>query len=170
MKSNHIALAIEHIEKKIYVIRGHRVMFDNDLAMIYNVETRVLNQAVKRNINRFPNDFMFQLTKEEFNNLKSQTVTSSWGGRRSLPYAFTEHGAVMLASVLNSKVALDSSIYVVRAFIKLKEVLSVNKELSKRIDQLEEKYDAQFKGVFEAIRELMKPMGSLTTTKRGVKD
>jgi hypothetical protein len=108
------------IKNMIYEIRGHQVMLDSDLARIYQVETRVLNQAVKRNIDRFPSEFMFQLTEEEFENLKSQFVTSSWGGRRKLPSAFTEHGVVMLSSVLNSKIATQINITVVNAFIDMR--------------------------------------------------
>ena len=121
-------------------------MLDSDLAALYGVETRVLNQAVNRNLRRFPSDFIFRLTKQEFEDLKSQFVTSSsvsdkstWGGRRTLPYAFTEHGAVMLATVLNSKVAVEASIKVVRAFVKFREVLEKHKEIAKKFELLEEK-------------------------------
>lgn len=147
----------------IFTVRGQKVMIDEDLATLYGVETRALNQAVKRNLSRFPVDFMFQLTKEEFENLKSQSVISSWGGRRKLPYAFTEHGAVMLASVLNSPQAVEASIFVVRAFVKLREFLAGQNELSKRVDDLEEKiseleeqHDAKFHQVFEALRRLIR--------------
>jgi hypothetical protein len=119
----------EEIISQIYFIRGRKVMLDSDLARIYSVETMVLNQAVKRNAERFPIDFMFQLSRQELSNLISQTVISSWGGNRKLPFVFTEHGALMLSSVLNSSSAIDASIYVVRAFVKLREVLSMHREL-----------------------------------------
>jgi hypothetical protein len=109
----------ENIASKIFVLRGKRVMLDSDLAEIYNVETKMLNRAVKRNQKRFPNDFMFQLSNEEWDNLKFQNGTSSWGGRRTLPFAFTEHGTIMLATVLNSQRAIDASILVVQAFVRL---------------------------------------------------
>ena len=152
----------DEIISQIYFIRGRKVMFDSDLARIYGVETRILNQAVKRNANRFPIDFMFQLTQEELSDLMSQIVISSWGGRRKLPFAFTEHGALMLASVLNSPSAIAASIYVVRAFVKLREVLSMHQELSEKISDLErrtfEKLDEhsdQLLLVFQALRELV---------------
>ena len=154
----------DEIISQIYFIRGRKVMLDSDLARIYGVETRILNQAVKRNINRFPADFMFQLTNEELSNLMSQIVISSWGGRRKMPFVFTEHGALMLASVLNSSTAIDASIYVVRAFVKLRELLTIHKELADRIDDLErrtfEKLDEhadQLLLVFQALRELVTP-------------
>ena len=152
----------DEIISQIYFIRGRKVMFDSDLARIYGVETRILNQAVKRNANRFPIDFMFQLTQEELSDLMSQIVISSWGGRRKLPFAFTEHGALMLASILNSPSASAASIYVVRAFVKLREVLSMHQELSEKISDLErrtfEKLDEhsdQLLLVFQALRELV---------------
>ena len=152
----------DEIISQIYFIRGRKVMFDSDLARIYGVETRILNQAVKRNANRFPIDFMFQLTQEELSDLMSQIVISSWGGRRKLPFAFTEHGALMLASILNSPSAIAASIYVVRAFVKLREVLSMHQELSEKISDLErrtfEKLDEhsdQLFLVFQALRELV---------------
>lgn len=152
----------DEIISRIYFIRGRKVMFDSDLARIYGVETRILNQAVKRNANRFPIDFMFQLTQEELSDLMSQIVISSWGGRRKLPFAFTEHGALMLASILNSPSAIAASIYVVRAFVKLREVLSMHQELSEKISDLErrtfEKLDEhsdQLLLVFQALRELV---------------
>ena len=145
------------IEQKIYVIRGLKVMLSTDLADLYGVEPKVLVQTLKRNHDRFPDDFMFQLTKEEFLNLKSQIVTSSWGGlRRAMPYAFTEQGVAMLSGVLNSKRAVQVNIAIMRAFVKLREMISTNKELAKKLQELEKKYDMQFKVVFDAIRELMK--------------
>ena len=160
MKKPKALLPSEKIENKIYVIRGHKVMLDSDLAEIYGVETRTLNQAVNRNPHRFPEDFMFRLTKQEYQNLKSQNVISSWGGRRNLPYAFTEHGTVMLASVLNSVVAVEASIHVVRAFVKLREVLTTHKELALKFELLEEKWDKHdddIQALFEAIKQLMQP-------------
>lgn len=162
---------IDRIENKIYMIRGYKVMIDADLAEIYRVETRVLNQAVKRNIRRFPTDFMFLLTKEEMESLISQSVISkrndgkmSRGGRRKLPFVFTEHGALMLASVLNSNVAVEGSIRVVRAFVKLRDVLAAHKELFTKIEKLERmhgrklsKHDKELKILFEAISQLMQP-------------
>ncbi len=145
----------EKIASLIYIIRGKRVMIDSDLADIYSVETRTLNQAVSRNQERFPEDFMFQLSKTEFDILKSQSVMSSWGGRRSLPYVFTEHGSLMLSSVLKSETAINASLNIVRAFVKLREMLASNKELAKKVEELEKKYDEQFKVVFVAIRQLM---------------
>jgi len=147
----------ERIERSILLIRGHKVMFDSDLAELYGVSTKRLNQQVKRNSDRFPEDFMFQLSAEEFANLRSQFATASWGGRRTPPYAFTEHGAVMLASVLNSPVAVRASIEVVRAFVRLRQMLASHEDLARKLAVLEKKYDAQFKVVFDAIRQLMTP-------------
>jgi ORF6N domain len=139
---------------KIYIIRNQRVMMDFDLAEIYGVETKALKRAVKRNLLRFPDDFMFELSEKEFENLRCQIGTSSWGGSRYLPFAFTEHGTVMLASVLNSETAIKASIFVVRAFIKLKQILNTYQLLSDRIDELEDKYDEQLDDIMEAIRAL----------------
>lgn len=150
-KKNEIIPALS-IENKIYIFRGQKVMIDSDLSELYGVETKVLNQAVKRNSSRFPEDFMFQLSMEEFKILKSQIVTSSWGGRRSPPYAFTEHGTVMLASILKSQTAVDVSIQIVKAFVKFRELLTSQTELAKKVDGLENRYNSQFKQVFEAIR------------------
>lgn len=153
----------DDLASAIFLVRGQRVMLDADLAMVYGVETRVLNLAVKRNLSRFPEDFMFQLTKVEYENLRSQLVISRWGGRRYLPNVFTEHGAVMLASVLNSPQAVEASIFVVRAFVKLREFLAAQNELSKRVDDLETKiddlekqHDEKFRQVFEAFRQLIR--------------
>ena len=147
----------ETAQTKIYLLRGHKVMLSVDLAELYQVEPRVLIQAVKRNIERFPTDFMFQTTNQELANLKSQFVTSSWGGSRSLPYAFTEQGVAMLSSVLRSERAIAVNIEIMRAFVKLRGMLEGNRDLARKLDGLEKKYDAQFKVVFEAIRELMTP-------------
>lgn len=148
-----------HLEEKIFNIRGRRVMLDSDLAKIYGVLPKRLNEQVKRNRDRFPPDFLFQLTGEEVDALRSQIATSKpgRGGRRHQPYAFTEHGAVMLASVLNSPAAVHASIQVVRAFVRLREIVGIHKELADKVDALEAKYDSQFRVVFEAIRELMRP-------------
>ncbi len=151
----------EVIEKKIYLIRGQKVILSTHLAEIYEVEVRVLVQAVKRNIERFPEDFMFQLTANEFENLKSQIVISSWGGaRRANPYAFTEQGVAMLSSVLNSQKAIQMNIAIMRAFVKLREILSSHKELVCKLNEFEgkiEKHDTQIQVIFEAIRQLMSP-------------
>jgi hypothetical protein len=148
---------IATIEQRILLLRGHKVLLDSTLAELYAVETRVLLQAVKRNSNRFPDDFMFQLTKPEFDNLRSQTVTSSWGGRRTPPYVFTEQGVAMLSSVLRSPRAVQVNIEIMRAFVRLRRMLAENTELQSRLDQLEDHYDQQFKVVFDAIRKLMIP-------------
>jgi hypothetical protein len=149
----------EYIAGRIASVRGSKVMLTTDLSMLYEVEPRVLIQAVKRNSNRFPTDFMFQLSSEEWHDLKSQSVTSSFhGGSRVAPYAFTDYGVAMLSSVLNSKRAIEVNIQIMRAFISAREILASNAELSKRLDNLEKKYDSQFKTVFEAIRQLMTPL------------
>ncbi|MEK7744412.1 MAG: ORF6N domain-containing protein [Elusimicrobiota bacterium] len=145
------------IERRIFLIRGRRVMLSTDLSGLYKVEPRALVQAVKRNIGRFPEDFMFQLTFVEFSNLKSQSVISSWGGSRVIPYAFTQEGIAMLSSVLRSPRAVQANIAVMRAFVRLREMLAADKDLAKRLDALEQRYDAQFKSVFDAIRGLMAP-------------
>lgn len=149
---------VERIEKKILMIRGEKVMPDTDLADLYEVPVRVLNQAVKRNIERFPADFMFQLTKKEDYSLKSQIVTLKKGRgahRKYLPYVFTEQGVAMLSSVLNSQRAVQVNIEIMRAFVRLRLMLSTNTELSRKLNALEKKYDTQFKVVFDAIRHLM---------------
>ena len=148
-------MPVERITQSIIFIRGQKVMLDADLATLYNVETKVLVQAVKRNIDRFPEDFMFQLTQQEFDNLKSQIVTSSWGGRRYPPYAFTEQGIAMLSSVLRSKRAIHVNIEIMRAFVQLRRMLASHEDLARKLSDLEKKYDAQFKVVFDAIRGLM---------------
>lgn len=145
------------IERQILLIRGQKVLLDSILAELYGVATKVLVQAVKRNLERFPGDFMFALTKQEFNNLRSQIVTSNWGGRRTPPYAFTEQGVAMLSSVLRSHQAVQVNIEIMRAFVRLRKILAENAELTARLDQLEQRYDQQFRVVFDAIRELMKP-------------
>ncbi len=148
---------VETIEQKILLIRGQKVMLDRDLAVLYGVATRDLNKAVNRNLTRFPNDFMVQLTRNEFENLKFHFGTSSWGGTRKLPKAFTEQGVAMLSSVLNSERAVQVNIAIMRAFVKLREIIVSNKDLARKLNELEKKYDTQFRIVFDAIRELMKP-------------
>jgi len=150
----------EAIEQKILMIRGCKIMLDRELARLYRVPTKVLIQAVKRNIDRFPLDFMFQLNEVEFDNLRSQFVTSRWGGRRYLPYAFTEQGVSMLSSVLRSKRAIQVNIAIMRAFVKLRQILSTHKELAHKLAELErkiEKHDTEIKAIFDAIRQLMAP-------------
>jgi phage regulator Rha-like protein len=151
-------ISIERIEQTILLIRRHRVMVDTDLAKLYGVPAKVLNQAVRRNASRFPADFMFQLTGEEATALRSQFVTLKTGrGQHGKyrPYAFTEQGVAMLSSVLHSERAIQVNIAIMRAFVELREIISSNKGLARRLNELEKKYDSQFRVVFEAIRELM---------------
>ena len=149
---------VERIERQILIIRNQKVMLDADLAELYRVETKALNRAVQRNRDRFPADFMFQLTKNEFENLKYQTGTSSsYGGRRYMPYAFTEQGVAMLSSVLRSKRAVQVNVEIMRTFVRLRQLLSSNAALARKLLELEKKYDSQFKAVFDAIRQLMIP-------------
>ncbi len=146
------------VESSIIVVRGQRVMLDRDLAELYGVLTKNLNKAVSRNSERFPGDFMFQLTPEEFKNLKFQIGTSRWGGTRKLPHAFTEQGVAMLSSVLKSKSAVHVNIEIMRVFVKLRQLLLTHADLARKLNALEKKYDAQFRVVFDAIRELMTPV------------
>jgi hypothetical protein len=153
---------IERVQNRILFLRSQKVILDSDLSSLYGVTTTRLNEQVKRNIERFPSDFMFQLTKKEFDILKSQFATSrsGWGGRRKLPYAFTEHGAIMAASVLNSERAVQVSVYVVRAFVQLRLALSANRELAGKLLQLEhklQKHDKQIGALIDAIRQLLLP-------------
>src|SRR3990172_4126161 len=166
MTNKSLITSVAQIESQILLIRGQKVMLDEDLAALYEVETKELNRAVKRNIERFPDDFMFQLTADEFANLrfqfgtsslKSQIDTSRWGGRRYPPYAFTEQGVSMLSSVLHSDRAIHVNIEIMRAFVRLRQMLASHTELSHKLAALEKKYDKQFKVVFDAIRELMIP-------------
>ena len=160
MDNDSISRAV--IEGKIFVIRGQKVMLSTHLASLYRVKVKVLVQSVKRNIERFPADFMFQLTKEELTNLKSQFVTSSWGGiRRANPYAFTEQGVAMLSSILKSKRAIQVNIAIMRAFVKLRKMIYAHKELAGKLSELErkiEKHDHEIIAIFETIRRLMEPM------------
>jgi hypothetical protein len=174
------------LENRIFIVRDQKVMLDSDLAMIYNVETKRLNEQVKRNLERFPSEFMFQLTSEEFDFIRSQNATfktqetlrsqnatleaSQGKHRKYLPYVFTEHGTVMLASVLKSQTAVEASIQIVKAFVKFKEIISSQAVLAAKIEELESKYDDQFKQVFDAIRQLMVYSPEITTIKKGRKD
>jgi len=158
MTNKSLVASVEQIESKMFLIRGQKVMLSMHLAELYEVETRALVQAVKRNIERFPEDFMFQLNPEEFSILKSQIVTSSWGGVRTAPYAFSEQGVSMLSSVLRSDRAIQVNIEIMRAFVRLRQMLASNVELSRKLAALEKKYDLQFKAVFDAIRDLMTPL------------
>jgi uncharacterized protein YjcR len=153
-------IQVQRIEKAIFLIRGQKVMLSSHLAELYDVETRVLNQAVKRNISRFPEDFMFQLSTSEAQQLVSQNVIPHkkyFGG--SLPYAFTEQGVAMLSSVLSSERAIHVNIEIMRAFVRLRRILASHAELARKLEELEKKYDSQFKMVFDAIRQLMAPRG-----------
>jgi hypothetical protein len=158
MDERQLILSAADVESRIFLIRGQKVMLSMDLAELYEVAPKVLMQAVKRNKDRFPADFMFQLALHEFTNLKSQIVTSSWGGvRRAMPYAFTEQGVAMLSGILNSPRAVRVNIEIMRAFVRLRRMLAADKDLARRLDDLEKKYDSQFKVVFDAIRQLMIP-------------
>lgn len=187
-KRQQVIVADDFVERRIYSIRGQKVMLDSDLAGLYGVETRTFNQAVRRNLKRFPEDFMFQLTAEEGESLRSQiaiskraedvslrsqivisnvegdssrsqivTSKTGRGGRRYAPYVFTEQGVAMLSSVLNSEQAVEVNIAIVRAFVRLREMLATHKELARKLEEMEQKYDAQFQVVFHAIRQLMEP-------------
>jgi hypothetical protein len=169
-------ISVEHIEKSIYLIRGEKVMLDRDLAVLYGVSTKAFNQAVKRHKERFPSDFMFQLTMEETQVLRSrsQSVTLKRGQNiKYRPYAFTEHGILMLSSVLSSERAINVNIEIMRTFVRLRGMLASNAELAKKLEDLEQKYDRQFSVVFKAIRELVIPpepkrkqIGFAKTTKK----
>jgi len=158
-------IPIEVIERQIFLIRGQRVMIDRDLAILYGAETRVLNQAVRRNISRFPDDFMFSLTREEIMRISQIVTSSKHPENETLKFsksvmAFSEQGVAMLSSVLNSKRAINVNIEIMRAFVRLRQMLASNVELARKLAALEKKYDAQFKIVFDAIRELMVPPDS----------
>ena len=160
-------LVPESVSQRIHYLRGQKVMLDSDLAFLYNVETRVLVQAVKRNVSRFPSDFMFQLTNEEWAALRSQNVISKErGGRRYLPYVFTEHGTLMLSSILNSETAIEVGLVIVRTFVQLREMLSTHKELAIKLEELERKttsHDQAIAGLIDAIRNLMQSSTSSST-------
>jgi hypothetical protein len=151
------SIPTEIIAAKILIIRGKRVMLDVDLALLYGVKTKRLNEQVRRNKKRFPEDFMFQLTKEEALNLKSHFATSSWGGVRKLPRVFTQEGVAMLSSVLNSEKAIQVNIQIMRAFTQLRRMILSNQDLKRKIEEMERKYDKQFSIVFEAIKQLLVP-------------
>ncbi|MCK4342747.1 MAG: ORF6N domain-containing protein [Phycisphaerae bacterium] len=159
MARTHTTIPAESIEKSIVLLRGQKVMLSHDLAELYGVETKRLVEAVKRNIDRFPGDFMFQLTGDEHTILRSQFASSKQGrgGRRYSPYAFTEQGVAMLSSVLNSPRAIQVNIEIMRAFVRLRQMLASHADLRRKLLALERKYDAQFKVVFDAIRKLMEP-------------
>lgn len=160
-----VAVSPQHIERRIYVLREEKVMLDKDLAELYGVTTFNLNKAVKRNIDRFPDDFMFQLTKEEVEPLRFQIGMSKpagRGGRRTLPYAFTQEGVAMLSSVLRSPRAIEVNIAIMRAFVRLRRLMVSHEDLAQKLTAMERRYDAQFKVVFDAIRELMKPPSKST--------
>jgi len=148
-------ITLEDIARRIYFIRGIKVMLDRDLAELYEVETRVLNQAVRRHKKRFPEDFMFQLTKTEFNNLKSQFVISSWGGVRKMPLAFTEQGVAMLSGILNSDKAIEVNIQIMRAFIKLRHMILEHDELKRELDELRKEMNERFQIVFTVLDKLV---------------
>ena len=188
-KSSDLSIPIEIIERKIYMIRGKKVMFDSDLAKLYGVATKVLNQAARRNAARFPPDFMFQLSDEEVETLRSQIVTSNTqvsiikgvklrfqfgtskkgrGGRQYLPYAFTEQGVAMLSSVLRSERAVQVNIQIMRTFTRLRELLASNEMLRQKIEEVEKKYDQQFQVVFEAIKKLIEPSPEESKPKRRI--
>ncbi len=169
-RTREIILFPDKIESKIFFIRGQKVMLDSELAFLYGIETKVLNQAVKRNKERFPQDFMFQLSSEEAVSLRSQFVTSKSsgkGGQRYLPYAFTEHGILMLSSVLRSTNAVQVNIQIMRSFIKLRDLISNNESLVKKMRLLEDKYDANFKLVFEVLKELAQEKETASKKKIG---
>jgi hypothetical protein len=158
--TKNVVVPDEVVMNKIYLIRGHKVMLDSDLAELYNVETKVLNQSVKRNLLRFPKDFMFQLSEQEFENLRSQIVTSSWGGRRTLPYAFTEQGVAMLSSILNSERAILVNIHIIRIFTRLRELVLTHKDILLKLEKLERKavqHDGDIKLIFKYLKELLDP-------------
>ena len=150
-------VSTEVIATKIFVIRGKRVMLDADLAVLYGVETKRLNEQVARNRKRFPEDFMFQLTEEEANFLRSHFATSKRGGRRYLPYVFTQEGVAMLSSVLNSERAIMVNIQIMRAFVQFRRLLLTHKDLRRKIEEMEKKYDKQFAIVFKALKQLLEP-------------
>lgn len=148
-------IPIETITSKIYLIRNQKVLLDRDLAELYGVETKQLKRAVRRNISRFPEDFMFELSQKEFERLRRQIDTSSWGGTRYPPMAFTEQGVAMLSSVLKSERAIEVNIAIMRAFVRMRKMLATHEDLKRKIEEMEAKYDEQFRMVFEVIRQLL---------------
>jgi phage regulator Rha-like protein len=166
------SVPVEFIERKIYLIRGCKVMLDSDLAELYQVPTKVLNQAVRRNFERFPSDFMFQLNEEELENLRSQIVTSKVGrgGRRYMPYAFTEHGVAMLSSVLSSKRAIALNILIIRAFVRLREYLATHKDLARKLQDIERtqhEHGANIEQIYGYIQQLLEPAPESSKRKIG---
>jgi len=157
LKTSHSS---DFLLEKIALLRGHKVLISNGLADLYQVGHKVMMQAVTRNMARFPEDFMFQLSVDEWQNLKSQIVTSSWGGIRKQPYAFTEQGVAMLSSVLRSPQAIQVNIEIMRTFIQMRQALSQHHELAQRMNALEKNYDVKFKAIFDALRQLMQPTSS----------
>jgi len=151
------------------VFRDQKVMLDKDLAELYNVETKRLNEQVRRNINRFPKSFMFQLTKTEWSNLKSQFATSSWGGRRSEPFVFTEHGILMLSSVLNSEIAIKMSVQIIETFVQLRKIANNYEEIKQKIQQMESQNNNQFSEIYEALQQLLSKPKEQPRTKIGYK-
>ena len=158
---------LEVVERRIVLIRGHKVLLDIHLAELYEVPAKVLNQAVKRNQDRFPEDFMFPLTAAEFENLRLQFASSSWGGRRYPPYAFTEQGVAMLSSVLKSPRAVQVNIAIMRAFVRLRQLLATHRDLAEKLAEMEKIYDKQFKIVFEIIHQLMEPPAEPAKSRMG---
>lgn len=159
-KKNKLAFNESVVISKIYLVRGLKVMLDADLAEMYGVETRRLNEQIKRNADRFPKDFMFQLTTKKFDNLKSQNATSSWGGRRTLPFAFSEYGVLMLSSILNSPIAIKVNIKIMRVYTKLREMLSTNKDILLQMQKIEEKvssHDRNIQTIFDVLKKLINP-------------
>ena len=152
MSQSRAVIPHEFIASKIYVIRGQKVMLDSDLANLYGISTGRLNEAVKRNNYRFPEDFMFQLSDQEFENLKSHFAISSWGGRRTAPYAFTEHGTLMLSSVLNSQKAIEMNLLIIRTFVKLREILSLHQDIAKKIDE----HDRHIANLYDHLERILK--------------
>jgi len=148
---------VEIIAEKIFLIREQTVMLDRDLAELYRVPTGRLNEQVRRNLKRFPEEFMFQMSMEEFKNLKSQFAISSWGGTRKVPFVFTEHGIAMLSSVLNSDRAISVNIQIIKTFIKMRRMMLSYKDLKEKIEKMESKYDKQFRIVFTALKQLLEP-------------
>ena len=167
--ASELLVPVEMIEGRISFVREQKVMLDSELAELYQVPTKVFNQAVRRNRTRFPKEFMFQLSRDEDESLRSQIVTSKIGrgGRRYRPYVFTEQGVAMLSSVLNSERAVQVNIAIMRAFVRLREMVGSNKELATKLEALEKKYDGQFRVVFQAIRKLMQPPPSTTSRRIG---
>jgi hypothetical protein len=166
-----IVLPEETIISKIYRIRNFKVMFDDDLAAMYGVSTKVLKQAVKRNIQRFPHDFMFELTKLEVENLRSQIVTSSWGGTRYMPYVFTEQGVAMLSGILKSVHAIQVNIAIMRAFVQLRQFLESNRELARKLDELEKAvagHDEKIGQIFQVIKQMIRKKEEVLPPRRPV--